>query len=84
MEKLELMLQLAPMEKIGTNTTRDTKESPFLFEMHRAGYWSERYEHFARFLRRGTIYCMPLYAQACNANFSGRLDTKDILLGYVL
>ena len=37
MEKLEVMLQLAPAEKIGTNTTRDTKESPFLFEMHRAG-----------------------------------------------
>ena len=37
MEKLELMLQLAPMEKIGTNTIRDTKESPFLLEMHRAG-----------------------------------------------
>ena len=33
MEKLEVMLQLAPVEKIGTNTTRDTKESPFLFDL---------------------------------------------------
>ena len=34
-----------------------------------------QYEHFARFWRRGTIDCMPLYAQACNATFSARLRT---------
>ena len=41
--------------------------------------WSGRYEHFARFWRQGTIDCMPLYAQAYNATFSARLDTKYIL-----
>ena len=40
--------------------------------------WSGRYEHFARFWRRGTIDSMLLYAQACNATFSARLDTKII------
>ena len=39
--------------------------------------WSGRYEHFARFWCRGTIDSMPLYAQACNATFSARLDTKN-------
>ena len=42
-------------------------------------HWSGWYEYFARFLRRGRIDCMPLYAQACNATFSVRLDTKYIL-----
>ena len=42
--------------------------------------WSGRYEHFARFWRRGTIDSMPLYAQACNATFSARLDTKTFIL----
>ena len=41
--------------------------------------WSGRYEHFARLRRRGAIGCMLLYAQACNATFSARLDTKSIL-----
>ena len=38
--------------------------------------WSGRHEHFARLRRRGAIGCMLLYTQACNATFSGRLDTK--------
>ena len=38
--------------------------------------WSGRYEHFARLRRRGAIGCIPLYAQACHATFSARLDTK--------
>ena len=37
--------------------------------------WSGRYEHFARLCRRGAIGSMPLYARACNATFSARLDT---------
>ena len=41
-----------------------------------------RYEHFARFWRRGTIDCMPLYAQACNVTFSARLDTKYVAYQY--
>ena len=41
--------------------------------------WSGRYEHFDRFWRRGTIDCMPLYVQACNATFSARLDTNPFV-----
>ena len=42
------------------------------------GPWSGPYEHFAQFWRQGTIDCIPLYAQACNATFSARLVTKNI------